>query len=275
MIGPDEITAFLGTLAPTMRCARRSRQQPERVKLTPVNLDTEELSAGLGAVQPDCVRAVDGVGGDGALLFDGTSSPRRTARRDVAPRRCSGNRAAACASVRRDQPASPCRLDQTLMLEGSGLFGERSGRGDRPGAASARPANLRDDRLLVAHEPACLVCGLTCTDQSDRASIAIPGATGGGAGRRVSNALAVMVRPVSAPSRPREPGHDRFVSMAVTPLPAADQNVEAAARRRCGAAQRPLLQTAGSDVVFTLPSCPAGTWRIHRGRGRREQPVRR
>ena len=99
--------------------------------------------------------------------------------------------------------------------------------------------------------------------------VEVPGAAGTGlrpGGE--SKPLAVMVRPAigaltaSAAAGPTDPA--RTVTVAVTPLPSADQSAELTLEATTGSARRAsrTFTIAGANLVFSFPDLPVGTWLV-------------
>lgn len=263
VIGPDEISAFLETLA-SNHALRASDlvNQPERVKLTPVNLDTEELSRVWGLFNQG-VFALSMAWDATAVLLDGTTEPSiglpvaqvgLAVRPSVAPR---------LARVYEESSRQPVvEATQTIRIEGGGLLGQTTHVVIGPARRAVGAADMVDGTLRV---PLGSVSGLRPGVQTVvvEHTVEIPGAAGDGlrpAGS--SNALALMVLPALGAASYSTAGPAPEVRIAVTPLPAVDQNVELFLEAGNERRSSRTFAIDGSEVVFPVPAIPAGSWRI-------------
>lgn len=264
VLGPDEITAYLGTLA-SGHALRPSdlASQPERIKLTPVSLDSEELSRVWGLFNQNLF-ALSMAWEATAVMLDGTIEPAPAlpvadallSVRPVVPPRIS--------RVYEDVSRQPViDTTQTLVIEGNGLLGERTHVVLGASRVQVSVADLVDGALRLAIGT---LAGLRPGVQAVAIehSVSLPGAAGDGfrpAG--TSNAVAVMVRPViGAASSSAGPGSTRNVRLTVSPVPSADQSAELRLESTTSdvrVSSRAFTIDAG-DMVVNFPSLPGGTW---------------
>jgi hypothetical protein len=266
VLGPDEIAAFLATLG-SSHALRTSdlANQPERVKLTPLALDAEELSRVWGLFNQNLF-ALSMAWEATAVLLDGTVEPglalpvadALVAVRPVVPPHIT--------RVYEDVSRQPViEPTGTLVIEGTGLLGERTHVIVGEARVEVGAADLVEGALRIAIGA---LPGLRPGVQSVfiEHSIVIPGAAGDGVRPGgTSNAVAIMVRPVlGAASSAAGTGTTRTVRLPVSPTPAADQPAELRLESTTSAARlssRTFEMNAG-DMVFTFPALPAGVWEI-------------
>lgn len=266
VLGPDEITAYLSTLG-AGHALRPSdlANQPERIKLTPLSLDAEELSRVWGLFNQNLF-ALSMAWEATAVLLDGTVEPASAlpvtdalvAVRPVVPARIT--------RVYEDASHQPViETTQTLVIEGSGLLGERTHVVIGAARVEVGTADLIDNALRVA------IAGLAGLRPGVQTvfiehAVSIPGAAGDGfRPLGTSNAVAVMVRPVlgAATSTPGA-GTGRTVRIPVTPVPVTDQTAELRLESTSTGARlssRSFDMDSG-DVVFSFPSLPDGVWEL-------------
>ena len=266
LIGPDEITGFLGTLGGTHPLrASDLAGQPERVKLTPLNLDPEEMSRVWGLFNQNLF-ALSMAWEAAAVLLDGRVEPSLglpVATPQVAVRPVVPPQITRLYEEAGRQPV--IESTQTLVLEGSGLLNERTHVVVGDARALVDHTNVRDGALRL---PLASIAGLRPGVQAVviEHSIAIAGAAGDGfRPLATSNPVAVMVRPVlGAVSSSAGPTGTRLVRVPVTPVPAADQTAELRLESVADGARRSSRSFAidGGDMVFTVPTLPTGVWSV-------------
>lgn len=264
VIGPDEIQAFLATLGGSHALrASDLADQPERVKLTPVILDTEELSRVWGLFNQNSY-VLSMAWEATAVLLDGTLEPAPglpVAAVGLAVVPATAPRLVRLYEETSRQPV--VEAGQTLILEGSGLLGERTEVVIGPTRVAVGPADLVQGALRVALG---MVPGLRPGVHASfiEHSVMVPGASGGGwRASGVSNALAVMMLPViGAATSAAGTGTTRRVQFSVTPLPGADQNAELFLDNGTEQRSTRTFEIQGANLVFTFASLPAGSWRL-------------
>jgi hypothetical protein len=266
VLGPDEITAFIGTLGGS-HALRPSdlASQPERVKLTPLSLDSEELSRVWGLFNQELF-ALSMAWEANAVLLDGRIEPALAlpvadtlvAVRPVVPPQIT--------RVYEDASRQPVvEAAQTLVIAGSGLLGERTHLVIGAARIEIGAADLSDGALRIAIDS---LAGLRPGVQAVTIehSVAIPGAAGDGfrpLGR--SNAVAIMVRPVlGAASSVPGTGTARTVRFGVSPRPGGDQSAELRLESTTTGARLSsrTFELDGDDMVFDFPNLPDGVWEL-------------
>jgi hypothetical protein len=266
VLTPDEITTYLGTLgAGHYLLASDLGRQIERVKLTPLNLDTEELSRVWGLYNQSFF-ALSMAWEATAVLLSGEIEPRAAlpvATTGLVVRPAITPAITRLYEVSSRQPVAGA--DDVLVIEGTGLIGEVTRVFIGAASVSVGAADLQDDALRVALSTVTgLLPGVHAVVIEHQ--VLVPGAAG--AGLRpggVSNPLALMVRPtLGAMSSSVVALTNRRVRIAVTPLPSADQSVELALESTTGPDRRgsDRFTIDGADVVFDVADLPSGTWRV-------------
>lgn len=266
VLGPEEIVGFIGTLG-SSHALRPSdlASQPERVKLTPLNLDSEELSRVWGLFNQDLF-ALSMAWEATAVLLDGRIEPALAlpvADALVAVRPAVPPQIARVYEEASHQPV--IEATQTLVIEGSGLVGERTHVVIGAARLQVGAADLHDGALRIAIGS---LAGLRPGVQAITIehSVSIPGAAGDGfRPLGSSNAVAIMVRPVlGTPSSAPGTGTSRTVRIRVSPPAAADQSAELRLESTASAARlssRSFVIDAG-DMVFDFPTLPDGVWEL-------------
>jgi hypothetical protein len=265
ILTPEELTTFVNSLAQghALRASDLARQ-PEHVKLTPLTMDPEELSRVWGLFNQS-IFALSMAWEATAVLLDGRVEPGvalPVATTGLAVRPVSPPTLTALYEATSRQPVVGGA--DTLVLEGSGLLGERTrvlvgGAGVDVGAADLEQGALRVPLSGVVNlRPGVQVVAV-------EHQVNVPGAAGDGwrpAG--TSNALAVMVRPTLGAMAVATVTGGVEVSIAIAPLPATTQSVELLLDAAVGAARRSsrTFRVVAPDVIFTLADLPAGDWRV-------------
>ncbi|WP_441287823.1 DUF4255 domain-containing protein [Sorangium sp. KYC3313] len=266
VLTPDEITTYLGTLgAGHYLLSSDLGRQIERVKLAPLNLDTEELSRVWGLYNQSFF-ALSMAWEATAVLLDGAVEPR--AALPVATTGLAVRPAITPALTRLYEASSRqpvAGVNDELVIEGTGLLGEVSRVFIGAASVGVGAADLHGGALRVSLSTVTgLLPGVHAVVVEHQ--VHVPGAAGpglrpGGA----SNPLALMVRPtLGAMSSSVVALSHRRVRVAVTPLPSADQSVELALESTTGPERRSSRKFTidAADVVFDVADLPNGTWRV-------------
>ncbi|MEZ4295085.1 MAG: DUF4255 domain-containing protein [Polyangiaceae bacterium] len=266
LIGPDEITTFLGTLSAShyLRASDLARQM-EPIRLSPVAMDSEELSRVWGLFNQSFY-ALSMAWEATVVLLDGQVEPAAalpvlTTGLAVVPAT-----QPSITRVRDETLRQPIvRATDTLIIEGSGLLGQVTRVFIGAGNREVTRADLVDGALQI---PMPTITGLLpgVHPVVIEHRVAVPGASGDGlrpAG--LSNALPLLVQPTlgAISSSATTPDH-RDVRVAVTPLPAAAQSAEVTLEETTTSARRSSRASRidGTDVVFDVTGLTAGTWLV-------------
>jgi hypothetical protein len=265
VLSPEEITAFVNSLnqGHPLRASDLARQ-PERVKLTPLTMDPEELSRVWGLFNQDLF-ALSMAWEATAVLLDGEVEPAvalPVATTGLAVRAVSPPTLTTLYEQTSRQPV--VSSTETLVLEGSGLLGERTRVVIGAAGLDVGASHLQQGAL---HVPLSTVAGLRPGVQVVvvEHQVNVPGAAGDGwRPGGTSNALAVMVRPTLGAMAAAAVTGGVEVSVAVSPVPAATQSVELLLDAAAGGARRSsrTFRVAAPTVIFTLADLPAGDWRV-------------
>lgn len=266
VLTPDEITTYLATL-PSGHFLLSSDlgRQIERVKLTPLNLDTEELSRVWGLYNQSFF-ALSMAWEATAVLLDGEVEPR--AALPVALTGLAVRPAIAPALTRLYEASSRqpvAGATDVLVIEGTGLLGEVTRVFVGAASLTVGASDLHDGALHVdLSTVAGLLPGIHAVVVEHQ--VHVPGAAGTGLRPGgVSNPLPLMVRPaLGAMSSSIIASTHRDVRIAVTPLPSAQQSVELSLESDAGTAVRSssVFTLDGADVVFDVADLPDGTWLV-------------
>lgn len=266
IITPGEIEAYLGTLAPSNPLGPSDlAQQSERVKLSPVTLDSEELSRIWGLFGQN-VYALSMAWEASAVLLDGSmpTSPSRPVSDVglvVAP--APVPRLTAVVEETSRQPV--VEVDSTLLVEGSDLISETSELVIGAARRTLAPDDLVDGRLRIA---IASIIGVRAGIQPVivEHTFVVPGASEGGARPGpVSNAIALMVRPqlgvITAAAEP-PPSSEHNVRLVTTPIIEVEQNCELILDGSNGRYSSRDFARDGDDIVFRFSGLVAGNYRV-------------
>jgi hypothetical protein len=263
VIGPDEIQAYLATLATTHPLRPSDlAQQPERVKLSPVSLDSEELSRIWGLFGQN-IFALSMAWEATAVLLDGSTVPSPGLPVTDVGLAVVPAPVPRLAEVHAEATHQPVvEAADTLIVVGSGLMSENAelaiGAARRPLA----PDDVDAGRLRI---DLGTVPGLRAGVQPVTVihSIVVAGAANGGIRPGpVSNALGLMVRPTLGAVTVAAVTGARTVRLATTPPIEPEQRAELILD--AGPVRRSAREFVrdGNDIVFTFPDLPDGTYRV-------------
>jgi hypothetical protein len=264
VLSPGEIDAYLSTLAGSHPLRPSDlAQQPERVKLSPVSLDSEELSRIWGLFGQN-VFALSMAWEVTSVLLDGSISsapglPVSDVGLVVVPAPVPRLTAAYEETTR--QPVA--ESDSTLVVEGSGMMSEAAELVIGTARRALAPSDLVDGRLSI---PLASVTGLRAGVQPVivEHTIVVPGASGGGARPGpVSNALGLMLRPqLGTITTAAAVGGNRTVRLATTPVIEPEQRCELILDGTAGRHTARIFVRNGGDIEFTFSGLAAGTYRV-------------
>ena len=263
-LGPDEINAFLGTLADSHPLLPSNlAQQQERVKLSPLTLDSEELSRIWGLFGQN-VFALSMAWEATTVLLDGSMPPApglpvTDVGLAVVPAPVPSLTAAYDAETR--QPV--VEPDDTLVVEGGGLLSAVAELVLGDARRALAPADLVDGRLRIDMTS---IAGLRPGVQPLRVehTIIVPGAADGGARPGpISNTLGLMVRPeLGAMTAVAGADDTMAVTVPTTPVVQPEQRCELILDGPGGRHAESTFVRAGDDIVFTFTGLPADTYRV-------------
>jgi len=264
VLSPDEIQAYLSTLAGShpLRSSDLA-QQSERVKLSPVTLDSEELSRIWGLFGQN-VFALSMAWEVTTVQLEGSMStapglPVSDVGLAVVPAPVPRLTAAYEETTR--QPV--VEADGTLVVEGSGLMSEAAELLIGTARRTLAPDDLVDGRLSI---PLTSVSGLRAGVQPVivEHTVVVPGASGGGERPGpVSNALGLMVRPqLGTITTAAAAGGDRTVRLATTPVIEPEQSCELILDGTAGRHAARTFVRNGNDIVFMFSGLATGTYRV-------------
>jgi hypothetical protein len=265
LLGADEITTYLGSLEAShyLRQSDLARQ-PESVKLSPLNVDVEELSRVWGLANQSFF-ALSMAWEATVVLLDGTVEPSPAL--PVASTGLAVVSASAPRLLRLYERASRQPVvasTDTLVIEGEQLLGQRSRLFIGAGSVELSPSHLKAGALEVDLATVTgLVPGVHPVVVEHR--VAVPGAAGDGLRPgALSNALAVMLRPTLGAITAEGTQPARKVRVAMTPLPAADQGLELSLESTTTAARQTsrTFTLQGGQVLFDVPGLAAGTYLV-------------
>lgn len=264
ILGSDEIDAYIATLPADSRLRTSDlADQPEAVRLTPVPMESEELTRIWGLFDQKSFALSMGWEASVVLLEApvAPASGRPVLSVGLATEIATAARLTAVKDAATGQPV--VEADGTLVIEGSGLLSERSTLSIGSTRRALGPADLNDGALNIqlTSVPALTAGVQTVTVEH---TVVVPGAAGTGErSGALSNALALMVRPrIDTVSFQVAAGGARSIRLATTPDIGAEQRAEIILTATSARWVGRTFKRTGNDVDFDATGLGAGTYEV-------------
>jgi hypothetical protein len=265
VLSAPEIDAFVNSL-PDSHALRASdlAREAERVRLSPLSLDIEELSRVWGLFNQSFF-ALSSCWEASVVWLDGKVEPSialPVATTGVTVLPVSRPALTRLYAEATHQPV--VESSDTLVIEGSQLLGQRTRLVIGDASLDVGPAQLSEGKLRV---PLAGVSGLSpgVHAVTIEQRVVVPGAAGTGERTSgVSNALAVMVRPSLGTLSVSGTGSTRSVHVVITPAPRAGQSLEISLEATDQSARRTSRNASisAAETVFEITGLSVGDWLV-------------